>query len=122
MLREPLEELCRRLDGALAASVVGVDGVPVDAVRASDAVSEDQVEELWVEYASLLRQIRNSAQMLAAGQLEELLLSSDRLVTIIRPLTAETFLAFGMRADASCGRARYLCRVTAPRLLEELTR
>lgn len=118
MNRGPLEHLCDRMDGAVAASVIGADGTVVSTVRGETTVDGVELEALWAEYSGLLRQVRQNAQMLAAGALEELLLSSERVVTIIRPLGPELFLAFAVLRDASCGKARYLCRVTAPRLIE----
>ena len=123
MLREPLELICRRLEGAVAASLIGADGIQIEAVRAdpTQALSDSHLEAMWVEYAMLLRQVRSSAQMLAAGLLEEVMLSSEHMVTVIRPITPDVFLAFAVRADASSGKARYLCRVTAPRLIEAVS-
>ena len=125
MLREPLEALCRRLDGAIAVSVFGTDGHLLETVRSpalfDDPEEADSLNTLWGEYATVLSQVQESAQMLAAGPLEELLLASERMSTVIRPLNEDVFLALTVRPEASTGKARYLCRVTAPRLLGALS-
>ena len=119
-MRDPLERLCHRMDGAaIAAAVVRSDGTLVDAVRA--APSEDAArDEAWSGFGDILEQMQNSAQMLAAGALQELLLSSSHGLTIIRPLLPDLFLALSVSPHASTGKARYLCRVTAPLLIEAM--
>lgn len=122
-MREPLERLCRRMDGAaFAASVVQADGTLLDAVRCRPATEAgpDQEGDSWTGFADILEQMQNSAQMLAAGTLHELVLSSQNGVTVVRPLGADRFLALSVAPDALVGKARYLCRVTAPVLQDAL--
>ncbi|MEM7676355.1 MAG: hypothetical protein AAF449_10170, partial [Myxococcota bacterium] len=117
-MREPLARLCQRMKGSMAASVIDPEGAVLSSVRIEDSSAD--IEELWNDYVGLLSQVRGSAQMLAAGALEELLLTSDQVTTVVRPLGSKAFLVLGIRPDASQGRARYLCRVTAPQLAAQL--
>jgi len=102
------------MTGALAASIIGPNGAVLSSVQVDDSGCD--VDALWSDYAGLLSQIKNSAQMLAAGALEELMLSSDHVTTVVRPLGSEAFLVLGIRPEASQGKARYLCRVAASRM------
>ena len=121
MLSEPLERMCARIEGAILAAVFRADGEVLGLARANRAPHHAEDERaLWADYGRVLEQARESAQMLAAGDLEELMLSSERGVTVIRPLARDVYLSFVVRADAIGGKARYLCRVTAPRLTEAL--
>lgn len=116
-IRGPLERICERLDGALAATVMGVDGLTVDSVAAGPPpVLDTDVESLLVEYSSLLGQVQRSAQMFAAGRLEELTIASEHLTTLIRPLTGDYFVALTIGPTASVGKGRYLLRVHAREL------
>lgn len=116
--RIPLQSVCSAVPGAVAATLMGRDGIPVETV-AADAADVD-VEALLVEYASLLDQIGKSAQMFAAGELRELSIRSDNLTTIFRPLTDDYFVALALRPDASMGKGRYLLRLNAHRLTAAL--
>lgn len=119
-LREPLESIINGLDGgALAASIMGMDGLPVDAIEMDPG--EVDVSALLVEFSSLLNQVQKSAQMFAAGGLEELAIRSEHLTTIIRPINAEYLLCLAMRPDANFGKGRYLLRVHAPKLATALS-
>lgn len=114
-----LEAICNAVDGAVAATVMAVDGIPVHMHEVSS--NDVDVSSLLVEYSSLIAQVSRSAQMFAAGGLEELSIRSERLTAIIRPVTAEYFLALAMRSTANTGKGRYLLRIHAPRLAGELS-
>lgn len=116
-IRGPLERICARLEGALGASVMGIDGLTVDSVAADPPpAAKTDVESLLVEYSTLLGQVQRSAQMFAAGKLEELTISSENLTTLIRPLTGEYFIALTIGPSASVGKGRYLLRIHAREL------
>lgn len=114
-IRGPLTEICAAVPGAVAASIIAADGVPVDTVEAENDGSID-IGSLLVEYSALLGQVRNSAQMFAAGDLEELAIASSNLTTIIRPLSVEFFVALALTPEANFGKGRYLLRLKADAL------
>ena len=116
-IRIPLQRICSRLDGAVGATVMGLDGLTVDSVAPQKpARTGMDIESLLVEYSSLLGQVQRSAQMFAAGRLEELAISSEHLTTLIRPLTGEYFVALTLGPNASVGKGRYLLRIHAREL------
>lgn len=119
----PLQSICASLPGALAATLMGFDGIPVETVeRERDPDMEDvDVQALLVEFSNLIHQIQRSAQMFAAGTLEELSIASERLITIIRPLNDEYFVALAVIPGASTSKGRYLLRIHSPRLTAALS-
>lgn len=121
-IRGPLEKIHQGVQGALAITLMGMDGLPVDTLHPNPSEREDMdVSSLLVEYSSLLTQVRSSAQMFAAGGLEELAISSEHLTMIIRPVTDEYFLALALTPGANFGKGRYLLRVLAPTLAGALS-
>lgn len=108
------------VDGAVAATIMGIDGIPVQVYEVEDKEDVD-ISSLLVEYTALVPQVQRSAQMFAAGGLEELSIKSERLVTIIRPVNAEYLLALALRTNANMGKGRYLLRVHAPKLAGDLS-
>ena len=114
--RESLEEVCR-VEGAVAASVMGFDGIPIDTVTPADAGVE--LENLLVEYAGILGQVKQAAEMLHSGQVSEVSIGTDSLTTLLRPINGEYFLALALRPDGNFGKGRYVLRITAPKLLAE---
>lgn len=120
-LHAALRTLCASVEGAVAATIMGVDGIPVQAFEVEGLEDGVDVSSLLIEYSNLIGQVQRSAQMFAAGGLEELAITSERLTTIIRPVTAEYFLALALRSTANFGKGRYLVRINAPRLAGELS-
>ena len=116
-IRGPLEKIHQGVDGALAITLMGMDGLPVDTLHPTASEREDMdVSSLLVEYSTLLNQVKSSAQMFAAGGLEELAIASEHLTMIIRPVNDEYFLALALTPGANFGKGRYLLRVLAPTL------
>jgi predicted regulator of Ras-like GTPase activity (Roadblock/LC7/MglB family) len=116
--REHLEKICSSIDGAIAASVMGFDGISVDTVERAEAEGLD-LNSLLVEYANILSQVRSAAGMLQTGGVQELMVSTEKLSTLARPLTPEYFLVVALTPEANVGKARFILRVTAPEVARE---
>jgi len=116
--REHLEEVVSRVDGAVACTLMGVDGIEVDA-HLAEAGGPD-VRNLLVEYSSLFRLAREAAEAHRAGDLRELTIQTGEVLTVARLVTPEYFLAVALRPDGNFGKARYVLRITAPKLEAEL--
>ncbi len=116
--REHLQEICRGVDGALACSLMGMDGIEVDGHVQADAGVD--VQSMMVEMTGILRTAREAAETHQAGGLAEFSLSTDRLLTVGRLVSPDYFMVVALRPEGNAGKARYLLRVTAPRVLAEL--
>ena len=114
--RDSLEQVCT-VEGAVAASVMGFDGIAIDTV--TPASTSVDLEALLVEYASILGQVKQAAEMLQSGQVSELSIGTDRITTLLRPINPEYFLVLAMKPEGNFGKGRYLLRVTAPKLQAE---
>jgi predicted regulator of Ras-like GTPase activity (Roadblock/LC7/MglB family) len=116
--REHLEDVVRRCDGAVACTLLGVDGIEVDTHVA--ATNDVDVKNLVVEYSGLFRTACEASEAHAAGGVDELSISTDKILTVARLVTPEYFLVVALTPDGNFGKARYLLRVTAPKLRSEL--
>lgn len=115
--RENLEEMMSRVDGAVAASLMGVDGIAIDTIEAE---SDVDIQTMLVEYTNILSQLRQAAEVLQSGEVTELSVNTERLVTLTRQLTDDYLAVLAITPEANYGKARYVLRVTAPKLAEEL--
>ena len=59
--KEDLEQICGKVDGSFAASVMGFDGIPIETheVRPPDGV---ELQSLLVEYSGIVSQVRQAAE------------------------------------------------------------
>ena len=117
----PLASICSAVDGAIAASVMGFDGLPVQDYEHAVGDDDPDISSLLVEFSTLLGQVKASGQMFAAGDLQELSIRSESVTTLIRPINAEYFMALALRPAANAGKGRYLLRVHAPKLADFLS-
>ena len=116
--REHLQDVCKGVDGAVACSLMGMDGIEVDShVQGDEGID---VPSLLVELTAVLRSARDAAEAHQAGGVSEFSVSTDRLVTLGRLVTPEYFMVVALKPEANQGKARYLLRITAPRVLAEL--
>jgi predicted regulator of Ras-like GTPase activity (Roadblock/LC7/MglB family) len=119
--RENIRKLVERLDGGVAAVLMGFDGITVDSfARSGHADVLPDIQTMAMEFAHLIAQARRTLQSLDAGALEEFTLRTDSLALVVRVLTQEYFIAFAMLPNGSVGKARYLLRMTAPALRADL--
>ena len=116
--REHLQDVVARVDGALACTLMAVDGIEVE-THLAEASGVD-VRNLLVEYSSLFRLAREAAETHQAGDLKELSIQTGGVLTVARMVTPEYFLAVALKPEGNFGKARYLLRVTAPKLEAEL--
>jgi predicted regulator of Ras-like GTPase activity (Roadblock/LC7/MglB family) len=117
--RTHLESVVNQVDGALACSVMGFDGISVDTHQKEDA-AELELNGAWVEYANLLSQLRQAAETLKTGEVQEVSVNSERVLTLMRLISPEYFLVLALRADGNYGKGRYVLRVIAPKIRAEL--
>lgn len=118
--REHLQEVCRGVDGAVACSLMGMDGIEVDTHIQGQPAGGVDVSSLLVELSGMLRGARDAAQATQAGGVTDFSVGTDRLVAVGRVVNPEYFMVVAMRPEGNQGKARYLLRITAPRVAAEL--
>ena len=119
--RENIRKLVDKLDGGVAAVLMGFDGITVDSFAKTgfDGALPD-IQTMAMEFAHLIAQARRTLQSLDAGALEEFTLRTDTLTLAVRVLTQEYFLACAVLPTGNVGKARYLMRMSAPTLRADL--
>ena len=119
MFKEILQDVVDHTDGGVAGLLMGFDGIPVEKyVRDDDAID---VETVGMEYSVILKNIRNAAEMLDAGEAREVAVQAERLTTIVRLINDEYFVAIALRPSGNMGKARFLLRTRSGKLLDFLT-
>lgn len=114
-----LESVVNQVDGALACSVMGFDGIAVETHQKPDT-EELELQNAWVEYGNLLGQLKGAAEMLRTGEVQEVSINSDKVLTIMRMVTPEYFLVLALSATGNYGKGRYVLRLAAPKVKAEL--
>lgn len=118
MFKESLQRVVEDTDGALASLLMDFEGIPLETYSKSNAPFD--IEAVGAEISVVVKAIQRATEMLDAGDAREVAFKSDKLVTLIRVLNDNYFLALAMHPDGNYGRGRYLLRVAAPALIEAL--
>lgn len=121
MFQEVLKDVVDRTEGCLAGLVMGFDGITVAFYVNPDASVPLEVETIGMEYSVILKEIRRAAEMLDAGQAREVAIQAERLITVIRLINEEYFVALAMKPEGNYGKARFLLRTSASKLAADLT-
>jgi predicted regulator of Ras-like GTPase activity (Roadblock/LC7/MglB family) len=118
MFKEALREIVDKTDGGIAGLLMDSSGIAIESYARDDAPFD--ITTIGVEYGVLLGSIKRAAEMLEAGTANEVAISTDRMITIIRTLGSEYFLALALSPEGNFGKGRFLMRTAAPKLLAEL--
>ena len=114
-----LESVVSQVDGAVACSVMGFDGIAVETHQASDA-ADLELQTAWVEFANVLTQLKSAAENLKTGAVQEVTITSDKLMTLMRLISPEYFLVLALKPEGNLGKGRYALRLTVPKVKAEL--
>lgn len=118
-LRDTLNTIVSTVDGALAAMVMAYDGIPIDEVVLEDAGMDMQL--LSVEYATILKEIKRAVEVIKAGEMEEVSISTTQTRVVVRVLNSDLFAALIMRRDGNYGKGRYLLKLKSFAMVRELS-
>lgn len=115
--KEHLVHIVDSVEGSIACSVMGFDGIPIETYENSQTALD--MNTLLVEFSGIMSQIRQAAEMLQTGVVSEVSINTERILTIARLLNQENFLVLAMKPDGNYGKGRYVLRVTAPKVKAE---
>ncbi len=122
MFSEVLKHVLDETPGAVSITLMGFDGIAID-TQDSEPIA-DQDASTWqqaaIELSHIAGQLRTISSGMGTGDVREVTVQTGALTTVLRPLTEEYFLALSMLPNANLGKGRYLVRVAAPKLVEEL--
>jgi len=116
--RTHLENVVNQVEGAVACSVMGFDGIAVDTHHARDC--DVDVPAVLIEYGSVLGRLNEAAASLQAGLVSEGSICPEKLSTIARLLTPEYYIVLALAPDGNYGKGRYALRIAAPLVKAEL--
>ncbi len=118
MFQEVLSDVVDRTEGGLAALVMGFDGISVETYLREGEGAE--IETVGMELSVILKDIRKATELIDAGAAREVTIQGEKLTTVIRLLNDDYFVAVALRPGGNFGKARFLLRSHAQKLVSEL--
>ncbi len=117
VFRDVLSDLLRRVDGSIAASLIGLDGIPVETVGANLV----PLDALGAEFGGFVKSIRHADTELDTGEVLQFALVTERYITFLSEVTSEYFILLVLQPDGNYGRARFELSKAKHMLRDELT-
>ncbi|MGD8352740.1 MAG: roadblock/LC7 domain-containing protein [Pseudomonadota bacterium] len=116
IFEDVLKEIVERSEGVQGAVIMGMDGIAIGEHIVDPACS---IQSVGIEYASAIKSIQNASRSLSAGAVEEVVINTRSNLFVLRLITDEYFIAIALGPDGNHGKARYLMRLSVPRLVKE---
>ncbi|MFA7060174.1 MAG: hypothetical protein WC156_05080 [Pedobacter sp.] len=117
-LKDTLREIVENVDGGLAAIIMAYDGIPIDEVIVAE--TEFDLQLMIVEYATVLKEIKRAVAVMKVGKMEEVSITTGQVRVVMRVLNDELFAVLVMAKEGNFGKGRYLLRLKAHSMAEEL--
>lgn len=119
MFKEMLREVVEGTDGGIAGLLMGSDGIAVE--MWSREGEELDIQTVGMELSVILKDILRASVQLDAGVAHEVAIQAEKITTLVRMVNDEYFVAVALRPDGNYGKARFMLRLAAPRLLAALS-
>lgn len=103
MFRDVLTGVRDRVEGAIAISLIGLDGIAVETVGAGQV----PLDVLGAEFGSFIKSLRNANTELNTGDVLQFALVTERYITFLSEVTPEYYILLVMQPDGNYGRARF---------------
>jgi predicted regulator of Ras-like GTPase activity (Roadblock/LC7/MglB family) len=116
MFKDALRELVEKTDGGQASLLMDSSGIALDSYSKGNV----DIDTVGVEFSVVIGAIKRAAEMLEAGEAREMVVSTEKMMTLIRMVNNTYFLTLTMSPDGNFGKGRYLMRTTVPKLAAEL--
>lgn len=117
MFKDVLAGLRNRVEGAMAVSLIGLDGIAIETIRGGDV----PLEVLGAEFGSFVKSIRTANTELNTGDVLQFSLVTERYITFLSEVTPEYYILLVLSPDGNYGRARFELAKAKHLLADELT-
>lgn len=116
MFREVLSAIRDKVDGTIAVSLIGLDGIAIETIRNGSV----PLDILGAEFGGFVKNIRLSNTELDTGDVLQFALVTEKYITFLSAVTPEYYVLLVLRPDGNYGRARFELEKAKHLLRDEL--
>jgi predicted regulator of Ras-like GTPase activity (Roadblock/LC7/MglB family) len=116
VFRRVLAAIRDRVEGTLAISLIGLDGIAVETLNEGRV----PLDVLGAEFGGFIKSIRLSNTELNTGEVKQFALVTEKYVTFLSEVTPEYYILLVMSPDGNYGRARFELTKAKELLRDEL--
>jgi predicted regulator of Ras-like GTPase activity (Roadblock/LC7/MglB family) len=116
-LADSLHQVVLDMEESGGIAIVGMDGIVVEEQKRDAGID---LQALGAEFSGLLKAAGKLTESVEWGGVNEMMMTAERSVVVLRRVTAEYFLILVIRPDGNLGKARFLLRRAGSQLKTEL--
>lgn len=116
MFKRVLAGVQERVEGTLAVSLIGLDGIAVETVGRGEV----PLDVLGAEFGGFVKSIRNANTELDTGDVLQFALVTEKYITFLSEVTPEYYILLVLKPDGNYGRARFELTKAKSLLRDEL--
>lgn len=106
---DTLKTVANRIEGCAAVMILGIDGIPIE-LHVQHLNLQLDFDMIAAEFTTLVRRSMRTAADTELGELREMVLATDVMIFLVRPITSEYFLLAALKTGGNVGRARFELR------------
>ena len=106
---DSLANIANRIEGCAAVVILGIDGIPIER-HVHDIDPSLDLDMIATEFTTLLRRSIHTASDTDLGDLREMVVATDKMTFLLRPITSEYFFLLALNPGGNVGRARFELR------------
>jgi predicted regulator of Ras-like GTPase activity (Roadblock/LC7/MglB family) len=111
-----LKESVERVNGAVSAMIVGIDGMTVEEYALEKIINLD---ELSAEASQMMKDIASASEGLGLGQAREFSIISDLCGIIMQKISDEYYISMIIKPGGNFGKGRFVLRTTVSKIKDE---
>ena len=115
--RGVLDGIRERVDGTLAVSLIGLDGITIDGINPGSV----PLDVMGAEFSGFIKSIRLSNTELNTGQVLQFSLVTEKYTAFVSAVTPEYYVVLVTAPEGNFGRARFELARAKQLLGEELS-
>jgi predicted regulator of Ras-like GTPase activity (Roadblock/LC7/MglB family) len=119
MFQGVLKDVVDAADGGVASLIMDLEGITLDSYSKPDAKFD--IKTIGIELSVVIKGVRQAASMLDAGNAHEVAIVAEQLITLVRMVNEQYFVALSLEPSGNVGKARYVLRTRAPQMAAELS-
>jgi len=103
VFKDVLAGIRDRVQGAMAVSLIGLDGIAIETIQGGDV----QLEVLGAEFGGFIKSIQGANTELNTGDVLQFSLVTEKYITFLSEVTPEYYILLVLKPDGNYGRARF---------------
>jgi predicted regulator of Ras-like GTPase activity (Roadblock/LC7/MglB family) len=101
--RDVLRGIRDRVDGTLAVSLIGLDGISVEKLNGDNV----PLDVMGAEFGSFIKSVRLSNTELNTGEILQFSLVTEKYIAFVSEVTPEYYVLLVLKPTGNYGRARF---------------